>query len=390
LSRPTMVYFGLLSYSLYLWHYPIFAFGRMADLAPTVVHKGIWIVLTVFLSVTSYHLVEKPFRSKRVSRSALITIILLASSLVIFVSLHWIRGDGIPSRGSYVRNLIQSSQLIVVRQNGKACLSDPVSGNIIPVSDSCVFEYSPGSPTLVLVGDSHANALAESVRVLAVTNNLNYVQVTQVACPHIGNQRGKCSKRDEALRSFLNELESPTIIYTARLPLYIEREPFDNREGKWETEDDIARQRKRLLRMYPDDVAENLVSTLTSWVDDGHDLVLVYPVPEQGFHPAAILFTLHPLASGADQLPTLSTSYTVYKDRVASSYAALNKVTGSRVKRVYPETIFCREETGRCLASESDRIYFAGDNHAAPLGAELIVKEVAEQLQLQVPDSFRQ
>ncbi len=39
-----------------------------------------------------------------------------------------------------------------------------------------------------------------------------------------------CKKRGEALRSFLKKFQSPTIIYSARMPIYIEREPFDNQE----------------------------------------------------------------------------------------------------------------------------------------------------------------
>jgi peptidoglycan/LPS O-acetylase OafA/YrhL len=389
LSRPSMVYLGLLSYSLYLWHYPIFAFGRMADPAPSIFHKSAWIVLTLLLSVLSYYLIEKPFRRRKVSRRLLMAVLLFTSSLVIFVSLYWIRGDGIPSRGSYVRDLIQSNSTIVVSQNGKACRSDAGAGEIVEVSDSCIFEYSPGAPTLVLVGDSHANAIAESVRVLARTNELNYVHVTQVACPHISNQRGRCSKRDQALKSFLTTLDSPTIIYSARLPLYIEREPFYNPEAKLETEDEIVRGRKSAHFLYPDHVSEDVVATLNDWVDDGYGLVIVYPVPEQGFHTAMTLSLAFSFASNAEQLPTLSTSYDEYKKRVASSYAALDKVTGSKVRRVYPEKIFCREETGRCIASEYDRLYFPVDNHLGPLGADLVVREVAEQLQLKIPDSFR-
>ena len=59
LSFPLMVYLGLLSYSLYLWHYPIFAFGRMMDMTPSIADKGLWIALTVFLSVLTYYAIEK-------------------------------------------------------------------------------------------------------------------------------------------------------------------------------------------------------------------------------------------------------------------------------------------------------------------------------------------
>ncbi len=61
-ARP-VVYIGKLSYSLYLWHFPVFAFGRLTTLgSPTVSDMALWVLLTFVLSVASYYLVEKPFR----------------------------------------------------------------------------------------------------------------------------------------------------------------------------------------------------------------------------------------------------------------------------------------------------------------------------------------
>ena len=152
LSRPSMVYLGLLSYSLYLWHYPIFAFGRMAATAPTLVHKGAWIVLTLLLSVMSYHLVEKPFRRRGISRRVLIVVLLLATSLVILVSLYWIREEGIPSRGNYLQDLITANAAKIARQDGAECLSGSKDGPWRKVPESCVFEDFPGSPHLYWSG----------------------------------------------------------------------------------------------------------------------------------------------------------------------------------------------------------------------------------------------
>jgi hypothetical protein len=96
-----------------------------------------------------------------------------------------------------------------------------------------------------------------------------------------------------------------------------------------------------------------------------------------------------PPITSIDQLPTLSSDHGEFKKLAAGSYAALDKVKGPRVRRVYPEKIFCREETGRCVASESDRFYFANNSHVAALGSDLIAREIAAELNLQVPDSFR-
>lgn len=62
LSSAPMTFIGALSYSLYLWHYPIFAFGRHIAPEPGVFDMGFWLVATLSLSYLGYRLVEKPFR----------------------------------------------------------------------------------------------------------------------------------------------------------------------------------------------------------------------------------------------------------------------------------------------------------------------------------------
>ena len=65
LSWKPIVGVGLISYSMYLWHYPLFAFARMAD--TNGLHndeKYLLIVLTIILSIISYFLIEKHFRNR--------------------------------------------------------------------------------------------------------------------------------------------------------------------------------------------------------------------------------------------------------------------------------------------------------------------------------------
>ncbi len=63
LSTRPMVHIGKLSYSLYLWHFPVFAFGRLSDHEhPSVEDYVFWLGATYFLSLFGYYAVEKPFR----------------------------------------------------------------------------------------------------------------------------------------------------------------------------------------------------------------------------------------------------------------------------------------------------------------------------------------
>ena len=63
LSLSPLVWVGKLSYSLYLWHFPIFAFGRIMSIdKPTPTEMIAWTALTFALSAIGYYLVEQPFR----------------------------------------------------------------------------------------------------------------------------------------------------------------------------------------------------------------------------------------------------------------------------------------------------------------------------------------
>ena len=96
-SKP-FVWVGLISYSAYLWHFPIFAFSRMGK-EPSNYDKFEWIALTIVLSVLSYFLVEKPFRARALFRAKIFFVIMLGSiALVSTVASLTINANGFVER----------------------------------------------------------------------------------------------------------------------------------------------------------------------------------------------------------------------------------------------------------------------------------------------------
>jgi hypothetical protein len=243
-----------------------------------------------------------------------------------------------------------------------------------------VYGHDADTRTLVLVGDSNAGSLSDELRRLSETNGFNFVQLTQAGCAHWpGSGDAMCQRRARELRAFVASIPRATVVYNARIPYLLESTPFDNGEGDREGTADVP-EAEREAR-FPA-LSRALLGTLDGLATVSDTLVIVYPVPEQGFHVWDKLFASRWKISGPADLPTITTSYDVFRARVRRSYAVLDRVRGANVVRVYPEHHFCRSASGRCVVSEGERIYYESDNHLSPLGASLVVADIAGKLGL--------
>ena len=81
LSTKLFVGIGLISYSLYLWHYPIFAFARIVEITEGSLIKKILLgIIILVLSIISYFLVERPSRNKDNKFKIIISLIIISIS----------------------------------------------------------------------------------------------------------------------------------------------------------------------------------------------------------------------------------------------------------------------------------------------------------------------
>ena len=86
LSGKVLVGLGLISYSLYLWHYPIFAFSRITDFATLSIYKKLILGAAVIVfSILTYFLIERPFRNRSKINFKLLNKLLLGKFLIIVI-----------------------------------------------------------------------------------------------------------------------------------------------------------------------------------------------------------------------------------------------------------------------------------------------------------------
>ena len=100
-SKKLFISIGLISYSLYLWHYPIFAFARNIRITQSITSYTILGLIILIISIISYFLIEKPFRDKKfITDKNFIKLIFISLLLLFIFAVTIIYNKGFESRFS--------------------------------------------------------------------------------------------------------------------------------------------------------------------------------------------------------------------------------------------------------------------------------------------------
>jgi peptidoglycan/LPS O-acetylase OafA/YrhL len=175
LSLPPMVFIGKISYSLYLWHWPMLAFLRLATGGPlSPIAASLAVAASLVAAVLSYYAIEQPFRHSTMAPGPLLVRYAIASVLMVALcSAVWLSG-GARQRFPELSKIDHDSQLLkldsCLSTNGKARLSPPC--------------YNPADtrPLVAIWGDSHAASLAPGVRAVANAEGYGFVQLAHGYC----------------------------------------------------------------------------------------------------------------------------------------------------------------------------------------------------------------
>jgi peptidoglycan/LPS O-acetylase OafA/YrhL len=185
LGRRVPVYIGLISYPLYLWHWPALAFLHLMQFQ--VGKPPAWelvgaIALSVALASVTYHVVEKPIRSERpnIARVAALSAIMASLGVLGMVT---IAENGFVSRlPPAVRGAVSITVDLKTEWREHRCFLEP-GDNPSQFDDSCIDEGS--GPLVFLWGDSAAAALYPGLRQFGQSAGFRVAEFAQSACPPV-------------------------------------------------------------------------------------------------------------------------------------------------------------------------------------------------------------
>ncbi len=186
LSCRALVWIGLLSYSIYLWHQPLMAFAKYRSASePTELFMMVLVLLSILLAYLTYLFIEKPFRDKTfISRPKIFGISGVGAIFLAGVSGYVISQDGLKNRYSeQQQNLLAKLDYSYTANPNyeRDCFLQPEQ-TYLEFTDKCL--VNQGAIRTFIWGDSHAMALTVGVR----SGNENISQFTASACAPIYNQ----------------------------------------------------------------------------------------------------------------------------------------------------------------------------------------------------------
>lgn len=395
LSTKPLVGVGLISYSLYLWHWPMLVMGQHLALEKlTLVQNMGLIALAVLGAYASWRWIEAPFRSsvpyaqqnspsakKALSQRAkrVIPIKPFATiSVLLMIALGGFGLFGFLSKGWKTRfpQSIHSILAVGERANrpGK-CLSHPA--HFIKPKQACTRGAENKPVTIALWGDSHADSWLEPLGNEAKHTQKKLVFYGYSGCPPVSGIRrqGKgaqhaCPQYNQAV---INELKQrpniKTVVLLARHSAYLYGRNTDF--GTAEVNDtnpivitDLSHSslsRSEREGLY----AKQLNNTVETLRNINKNVVLVYPIPETGIRipewGARTLVTGH-------QPDKLSRPRNYYDQRQRFMIQTLDEIrpADNGVMRIKPHELLCGETTCRVFNGKTP--LYQDDDHLSPEG----------------------
>ncbi|HEX7889238.1 MAG TPA: acyltransferase family protein [Ramlibacter sp.] len=183
LSNKVMVWIGLISFPLYLWHWPLLSFARIVSTdAPSGKVRVAAVAASILLAWLTYRVVERPIRGgTKGARKALV----LVFSMVVVGSVGYgtFAQNGLGSRfPPIIQELTQYKYDYKRGYREGTCFLRPEQD--FRQFSQCPTEAPNGRPTLLLWGDSHAAHLYPGLKT-HFGDSLALVQRTASACPPI-------------------------------------------------------------------------------------------------------------------------------------------------------------------------------------------------------------
>ena len=351
--RP-LTYLGDISYTLYLWHWPIWVFGI------AIYGRNNWVVslgllLTLLFSAVQYRLVEDPFRRGHLYPQGTVTKLVGAFLVVALFGVYAINGA---SKDIGIKLLGTTPAQFVRHVVDEPCMESRLT---IGEASTCRYGSKSDQGLLILVGDSTAKSLSDGF--VGAANDLGYEAMvfSQSGCPlqmPTSHWSKSCEQRTIDIWTAIQTLKPKAVVISNLNYLYVRdiglpNVPIETTRIAWASE------------------TKKIFERLRKFEISG---LLVQPVPEFSSDVRNVLTLLERTVDGEERSSNYQNEF-------------LNDLDAAAVIEVFDEHsilnlygAFCSAD--RCSQVQNQRLMYEDDSHLSSAGSMFIAPALEQALRL--------
>ncbi|MHA6325021.1 acyltransferase family protein [Roseivivax sp. CAU 1753] len=384
LGWAPLVGVGLVSYSLYLWHWPVLVAARLwvgdGVLSPGL--TALAIAAALILAVLSWRFVERPFRRPAKAGGLRRRTIFAASA--VGAALLYTAGSTIDTEDGYAARMpaaltpilaISDEKTLPVARCGKRSEAVPCPLGLAHSGGAAAPDVAPD---VLVFGDSHAGALAYGFDALMRDEGLGGALLYASACTPLAGVRrtdeeAECTDAKAELLRLLDTEDYDTIVLVARWALAVEgvRAPgeapgiatFEVTPGG-----DVAAAGMGDITGNPALIAAGLDALIARITATGRRVVLLEGVPEIGFDVPQAFASATLFGASLRHPPSRAET----QARNARASALLARLAEGREDVTFVPLIetWCAEF---CPIADGEEIFYRDDDHLSRIGAERLI-----------------
>ena len=355
LSNRLLVWVGLISYPLYLWHWPLLSFAQIVESGvPSREIRMAAVAAAALLAWLTYVLVEQPIR-RRGARHPAVAIALALGVVATGAVGGWVyKNDGLPARARIVETANFQKALILVedRDNAAACKK---RYGFDTLYEYCLQARVDRPPTIALIGDSHAYHVVAGLTKYYNEHGENLLYLG-TSIPYLGVDPGLNNPYQEATPQMLEmALTTPSIKKV--IISTILKHNVDTPEGKA--------------------LVEKFRATLKALQDAGKEVTYFYDVPTLNFDPRACIRRAGVASSTTNRDCAMAAAGFNQAVRAHDEIVASVLREFPSVSTFQPAKYLCDDKV--CKARLDDKLLYRDNNHLTYDGDLYVGARFAEE-----------
>ena len=396
LSTKLFVGIGLISYSAYLWHQPLFAFAKIRMLEePSQILMFILAIFSLLLAFVSWRYVEKPFRSKQQYTSKNI-FILSTTTLTILITFGLIGHLNYGYEKRYSQELVKTLKDSDERDESSIkCFLRPEEISKIPSHpiSECTSYFIDNSASIMMIGDSHLDTIGVFLQKELYKMGIGSYSVSYPGCPpftglYVPNEGmyKKCHAYNQSMLDYAEQNGITDIILVAGFSSYLNGTSYNNGEGGVKTgfkgADLIEIKDKNLLQNNKKRISRvsNEYKNQLSSLSEKFRLFVFHSPPVVGWDVPK--YYAHKVMFDKDKLSTHTHSFTNYKSYISNFDNIIDSIENENLYYFNLASLFCNEITNRCIMNKGKKLLYRDAYHLSMYGSKIAAKKFIEKFEI--------